>query len=442
MKTLFVFLAVALVLPFATALSCKGLVNDDLQLCNEIISSNASSTEKDLLISDIFNPEKFYPNHDFIYSWNVGLDLKNTYNGVKYNQVVIKNAWVKTYASMPSVIEDNFLYIPESGKVLSEYNYNVELPTGKQRGDCKTKYYLTSNIPALNIYLNNNLIGHDKINSYFTNLEHNSSITLKSELSVSVKYRLKHYQYNDYGYCVYVYDEYKTDTLRISDSLNSRLYKINPVREFKILNNYLNVTKGSLTASNYSSIKLTFNSSYYEKNLYTYSYVFDPTYSILTLKVERTNNTNSGNLRISNIKDGIEFVVKDSSNCKIDLFTHFKTLTKDCDLSFNKTEFELKTNRTDYYENETIIVEIIPKGLQLNITYANKSILAQDYVSFTAVRGENKISAQLNDYEARTYVNVKDEKNDELLKDSASITFFGFIIYSFLKKYYLAFNFI
>jgi len=435
-------MAVALVLPLATAFNCNELNAGDKEICNQIQQSGLTSLEKDLLISDIFNPDNTFPNHDFIYSWNLDLDIKNSPNGKTQDEGAIENAWVKIIAPMPSILENGILYIPERAKLLSEYDYKVDLPSGRQRRDCKTKYYLREQEEDLDILVNNKIVGHDKLTSFGVYANNNAEITLTARLRIKVRYKIKHYRRNDNGYCRYKYSEYETDRLTLTDTINVRLQKTNPQSSFEITDKYNGITKGVLEAEDFTALDLSFQNSLYQKTNYIYTLDYALPYYILTLRAEKSENIKLQNIHVDESENKFEFVVKDASNCKIKLFSHFGSITKSCDTSFSKFDFEIKTDKLNYHENETILVEIFPKGLELNLTYADQNILAKDFTEFKAVKSENRIIAQLNTRKTNKFINVTDKKNEIFLKQLSSFSFFGYILYSFLKKYYLSFSLI
>ncbi|MFH0711550.1 MAG: hypothetical protein V1889_00310 [archaeon] len=55
MKNLFVFLAVALALPLATAFNCTALDGENKKVCNYIESTDWPQSEKDFIIKDMIN---------------------------------------------------------------------------------------------------------------------------------------------------------------------------------------------------------------------------------------------------------------------------------------------------------------------------------------------------------------------------------------------------
>lgn len=438
MQKVFLLLAVALTLPWATAFNCNELTEGDFEICNSIQQSELTAIEKDLLIADIFKPSNTFPNHDFIYSWNLDLDITDSPNGIKTSRGSIRNAWIKIIASMPSILEEGILYIPERGKLLSEYNYEIRLPTKQQKYDCETKYYLISQSKILKIFVNGNYAGQDKLTSFATN---DDDITLTAELEIRVRYKIEHHR-GDNGICGYSHHEFITDTIKITDTINAKLHKTDPESFFKITNKYNGVTSGYIEANNISALELSFVNSLYQRTNYVYKLNYTLPYYVLTLKAEKVKNTKVQNIHIDDTQDKIEFVVKNISNCKIKLFSHFGSILKSCDLTYNETNFAIKTDKLNYHENETILVEIFPKDLKLNLSYANQNFSIKDFAEFKAIKNQNKIIAQLNEKQVKRFINVIDEGSKSFLIQIASLSLFGYILFHFLKKYHASFNLI
>jgi hypothetical protein len=444
------FTALTLLLPSAIAFNCNSLSGGDLAICNSIQNTNLSQSDKDLLISDIFNSNKTSPNFDFVYQWNTNLNISNSPDGKIYSSGTIKSAWIKIIRLMPSIIENNTLYFSSIGKLLTAYSYNYQLPSGTVSGDCKTSYSLSSKTEQLNVYINNNLIGHDKLIS-FNNL--NQDANFKSELVISIKYKIDHYKnkkycskYDSKGRCIkYSYrcefsnSEYKTDILTISDQLSAKFYQNNPASTFKVIDKYSGITKGVLEASNYTNLILSFNNSVYKYSKYIYSLNYSLPYYSLTIKAEPVEITNFNNININQKNKSIYFTVADASNCKIQLNDFFSSKIFPCDLSFNEINFSIKTDKINYFDNDTIKVYISPDNLQVNLTYANKTIITKNYTELKAVLYENKISAKIGDNEQETLVNVNKREDFNTLYLLCALFFVGYLCYKIIKGYVFKF---
>lgn len=440
------FTALALLLPSAIAFNCNSLSGGDLAICNSIQNTDLSQTDKDLLISDIFNLNKTNPNFDFVYQWNTNLNISNSPDGKIYSSGTIRNAWVKVISLMPSVIENNTLYSSSSGKLLTAYSYGYQLPSGTVSGDCKTSYLLSSKTEQLNVYINGNLIGHDKLTS-FNNL--NQDANFKSELAISIKYRIDHYHNNKYcskrdskGKCIkYSYrcelssTEYKTDKLTLSDQLSAKFYQNSPAGTFRITDRYSGITKGVLDASNYTNLILSFNNSQYKNSRYIYSLNYSLPYYALTIKAEPAEITGFSNININRKNNSVYFTVADASNCRVQLNDFFSTKIIPCDLSFNEINFSIKTDKINYFDNDTIKIYITPDNLQVNLSYANKTITAKGYAELKAVLYANKISAKIGDKGQIALVNVNKREDFNTLYQLCALFFVGYICYKATKEY-------
>ena len=435
-----------MLLPSAIAFNCNSLSGGSLQVCNSIQNTNLSQTDKDLLISDIFNPNKTTPDFNFVYQWNTNLNIPNSPDGKTYSSGTINSAWIKIISLMPSIIENNTLYSSNAGELQTAYGYNYQLPSGTASGDCNTYYSLSSKTEQLNVYVNGNLIGHDKLTA-FNNLNQ-ENLNFKTELVVNLEYRIDHYRSQVYcgkyinGTCMQYYytcqfssTEYKTDSLTISDQLNAQLYQSNLTSSFKVTGEYYNTTKGVLQADNYTDLILSFNNSEYEYSNYIYSLNYSLPYYALTIRADPAEIINFNNIHVDKQDNNFYFTVGDASNCKIQLNDFFNSEIFPCDLSFNEINFSIRTDKTNYFNNDTIKVYITPDDLLVNLTYGNQSITARNYTEFRAVLYENKIYATVNDQEEAILINVNNKEDFDTLLELCALLLIGYICYRVIKVY-------
>lgn len=441
MKKLLAVLAVAIFFSFfhqAAAFDCRNLNGNDTYICNYIQNSNLTQIEKDLIISDIYSPNKTTPNYDFVYYWNTALNITESPDGKTTSEGTIKRAWLKIITLMPSVLENNTLYGSTNGNLMSAFDYNVELPTKKISGDCKTKYSLASNTKTLNIYLNGNLIGHDKLTSF--SLSEPENLNFKSVLNIQVKYKIKHYRLDENGDCVYRYSEYQTDYLTLQDSFSAKAYEQEPRSSFKVTDKVLDTTKGFLEADNYTRLILSFDNSSFEKSRYVYYLNYSLPYYVLTIRAEPFNETKIDNIFIEEKSNSFLFSVKNTDNCQIKLFDHFNSVTKPCDLSYSGTNFSITTDKLNYYENETIKVSITPNNLSVNLTYANITKTATGNAEFNAALYQNKIIAVYGYEQTARYINVIEREKTAFLLNFGIFCLFGFFTFRFLRSFYQNFD--
>ena len=144
MKYIILFLVLT---PLATALDCSSTSSP--VTCQEIQNSKLNQTEKDYLLADIMSKTKNYPDHLFVKDWNK--EQKPTSPANKKNSNYIREAWVKIFAVMPSVLLDDELLIPEKTEVIAGGNYRVNVPQNTASGDCKTRRSITTNKDNLQI---------------------------------------------------------------------------------------------------------------------------------------------------------------------------------------------------------------------------------------------------------------------------------------------------
>ena len=437
-KQIFIFLFLILFLHSITAFNCDDLSGGDSYVCNSIDDANLSNIEKDMLISDIFNKDKTIPNFDFVYLWNTNLNIQNNPDGKEDSSGVINHAWIKIVSLMPSIIENGTLYSSNNEKLLTAYNYEYTLPLGKYRKDCKTEYAFDSKSESLKIFLNNDFVGNEKLTSFIIS---NKSIDLVflSEVTFHVNYRIIHYreEYSKHHYgCFYYSTDYVGDQLKLSDSLNAKLYASQLSSDFKIIDKYNGITKGSLDSENFTRLILSFNNSIYQINKYIYSLNYSLPYYILTLRAERTDNINSNNIYVDKNDSRFIFTVKDASSCKIELFDHFNSISKNCNMNFNEINFSVKTDKTNYYENESIKIYISPSNLSLNLFYANQSKIAENYTEFNATLYENRIVAKYGDKETNLIINVNKKEDWIILYNLFLLFLLVYLIFKLIKFYF------
>ena len=103
--------------------------------------------------------------------------------------------------------------------------------------------------------------------------------------------------------------------------------------------------------------------------------------------------------------------------------------------NFNEIDFSIKTDKINYFDNDTIKVYISPANLQVNIIYANKTIITKNYTELKAVLYENKISAKIGDKEQYALVNVNKREDFNTLYQLCALFFVGYICYKVTKGY-------
>jgi len=344
----FIFLGVILLLlPFSLAFDCS--LTYDEEYCLEILDSELNETEKDLVLSSLLYADNEFPNYEFIEDYNLDIGVDSPPDNTPiYDSVQIKNAWLSFLAVFPSVYEEDILYVPYYINVLSEYDYEVEIPTGTRPGDCRTEYQLVQNNVEVYYYLNNLLKGSGKTDSF----DSNDGI-LTAELEINTRIEVDHYRTQTYccewqdwrqiqcdrycTRCVYSHTDYEDDSIEITEEKNITQYTEEPFANLTIVNEYWNTTKGIFTAENYSYFELNFEDSYIEKQNYYYDVVFEKKpYYIAYISANNFSQTALSNIFLSNDT----FFVKNTDNCSLFAYNHFYNFSSECDLTLYQENLE------------------------------------------------------------------------------------------------------
>ncbi|MEK6860669.1 MAG: hypothetical protein AABY07_01740 [Nanoarchaeota archaeon] len=434
MKKLFLFLAVAVILPAVTAFSCN-LVSLELQpLCLEIKNSNLTDYEKNLLYSSLFEGNNLIPNHDFVYGWNNGLTIIEPIRTSKQTQGAIRGAWVEIFSLMPSIIDENTLYVHQSGKVLSKSGYDVVLPSSTMSGDCLTTYQLQNNNAVLQILENNHYLGSGELTNYFISYPHNAPITFSAVLHINIQYRIRHYSLNELEECVFDYSEIVVDNLSIQDNVPARIHNPQTNYLFTVKNSYQNSLLVELNYNNYSYLNLDLNSPSYTKA--TYHYDLQPnSIGLLQIIATQQNYTNIHNILIENQYNPLRLVIPKDHTCELILMDHFSGISTPCDLSYTTRNLSIIINKTNYFQGESFKVYISPSDIDVNITYTNQTITARGYAIFNATKGYSLVLAQLNDVQVRRYINVIDREKYDLAKEISVASLLFYILFAIVKNY-------
>jgi len=127
--------------------------------------------------------------------------------------------------------------------------------------------------------------------------------------------------------------------------------------------------------------------------------------------------------------------VFNTSNCLIELSDFFSNYNFQCDLTYNKVNFSIRTNKVNYFENEAIGVYIYPNNITLNLTYGNQTKTAVNYTVFNATRYQNKIIAINNGEEVSSLINVNDQTNLTFFVDLGVLFLVSYLSINIAKHY-------
>ncbi len=432
--------------PLALAISCE-FSPANYDLCIDILNSGITSQEKEILISNLDYQSKFFPDHEYIFNKNLEIEINFPPEGIQtYNKEFIKNAWVEIFASMPSVLYKERLYVPSKTSLLTGFNYDLQIPKNyysskypqTEKGYCKIIYSLNGREGKNRIYINKEYAGEGDLFDLILNK--NSTITSEYEIKIRVeidyhKWRrycssrrddgtCRRYSYS----CDYSKTEYKQESLKIKDDLNVSLYQSNLFSFLEPVDSYGGIAKFKLNYSN--SINLNFKDSEYAFNKYFYSvdYSFPP-YYVSTLKAEDYSQEKISNL----LKDREFLIVKNTENCKIKSFDFFKSVEKGCNSEYGSIDFFIKTDKLKYEIGETIKVNIFPKNVTTKITYNGETKTQKGSAEFIAQSYQNKISAEYNDFKAETIIYISNKERIFLICNLAVFVFLNCFLYVLLK---------
>ncbi len=444
---IFLFLAQS---PLLLAISCNSVSLESYETCLEILESNIPEEEKNILISNLDYNNKTIPNHEYIFNINSNKEINSVPEGTKtHDKEFIKNAWVDIFSLMPSVLYKNVLYAPEKTTVFTGFNYELKIPDNyysdgypeTKKEDCKTKYYLNENEAENKIYVNGKYVGKGK----FVDISLEKDSEIKSEYTINVKIKIMHYEWDKscssrredgscrkYSYdCEHDYDEYKDEQIKISNTIQVKLYKNNLFAKVEPLNIY----DGSISLEiNYSdSVWIYFTNSKYHFNKFIYSIEYSkPNYYINTLKAEDYNQE-----EISNLYSGENILtIKGISNCRLKYFDFFKILESDCNTSSNSFDFFIKTDKLKYNRGEEINVNIFPKNISVKISYGDQSKIAKESTKFTAQSYENRIVAEYNGVTSEKIIYIKNKERLMIIWNIIIFIFLNYFLYILLGRYY------
>ena len=135
------------------------------------MNSQVNESDKDQILSSLLYADHDYPNHESIKDYNLGIKQIKPDSAIEKSSKQIKNAWFSFLAVMPSVIQDQILYVPSQITAQTEFSYNIEIPENYRArkyprtkgGDRKTDYSLSKNRSEVHIFVNDQRAGTGKI---------------------------------------------------------------------------------------------------------------------------------------------------------------------------------------------------------------------------------------------------------------------------------------
>jgi len=422
-----------------SAFECAKLDSSLQEDCAYVNRQDILAEEKELLISNLMNAKSYTPDHETVYNWNTQLSFASPPEGVAAtNSKWITNSWLALVAVMPSILDNETLYVPTEVKALSAHNYEIKPPENykspfyplTKQGSCRIDYTPESESSKVEV---NGKEG----NIALLNITSDSTIT--SKLIITAKYKAAHHKWKKYcakwgergclrwAYkCEYRNTQTEQDTVTLTDSKQVKLYRTKPFANLTILDNPRGAYRIQPVIGDETSAVFSFDSGFLKHtgNFYTFDYSYPP-YYVMTLRSENNPQDSSSGL----ITIGDDYLVKTNS-CFITSWTHFETNTTSCDLGFDKEPLRIKTNKVFYEPNETIKVSIQPDDENVTVEYANQIVLVKGSTEFTAMPLNSQIIVSDGIRESYTVVHVKDEDNFVFVAKMVvfgAIAYFGYI---------------
>lgn len=328
-----------LVIPSVISFDCNYFTGLDKDNC---ISLN--NTDENLIAGLIYTNHSF-PDYSFIDEYNSKIQISNApYNVTTYSKSIIKDAWISIISISPSIIYDNSTYVPDTIKLRTEYNYRLESPTNyynsrqKSGQTCQIIYSFSGQNTNLQIYINNILVGNNKVSNII--ISQDSNIVASLDITASIKsdeYVWNNYcssQRNTYCKCVYKRTTSSSESINVKDSIQIKKYSAILDADAIIVNQYHDTIKGFIQKDNQSSIILKLDNSSYTELEYEYYAKFEKKpYYILALEAIPRQTKEINNMFI----DNNTFYAYTQNSCTIESYNFFNDSKKECILS-NQTE--------------------------------------------------------------------------------------------------------
>ena len=436
--------------PVVLALDCERVSNANYDLCIEILNSEISEEEKQLIIPNLDYDNSFFPDHEYVLDMNLDLDIESAPEGVavKSGQFV-ELAWAKIFAIMPSVIYGEILYVPKKTSVFTGFDSRIKIPNNyyssryprTSQGDCKRKYYLIEDDETNKIYVNNRYVGEGEL----TEIQISKDSEIKIIYKVYVRVKIKHYEWERYCKrwdihgrckkydedCEYDYTEYKNENIIFTDTIEVKLYENYLFAEVSPINIYGGATNFKMNYSD--SVEISFKNSEYNFNKYIYSINYSNAPYYTSNLVAKDYNRE----RIINLFSGENtLAVGDATNCKIKAFDFFNILEKDCNDEYQNISFFIKTDKLKYDLGEEIQVNVFPNNISVKLSYGKNSKIAKKVTTFIAERYENRIIAEYNGLVAEKIIYITNKKRLMILWNLVVFALLNFIFYILFKKYH------
>lgn len=435
--------------PFVFSISCNSVSEEVYGACLEIYNSDLNESDKILLISNLEYKNNLFPDH-FLVSVKNNLDIQDPpVNITTQKKGYISDAWMKIFTLMPSINYSDELYVPENTKLLTGFNYFLNEPVdyvsngypNTLNGDCKTIHQLLKNEESNKVYVGGLYQGQGQLVPI--TIKQNSKI--ETTYSVEVSYRINHYSWKKYccGWgryyrcikwcysCDYRNNDIKTDKIELKDSIKIKYYQNDLFGE---ISEVISRPQSNRIKLNYSdSIQVSFKNSNYNFHKYLFEiYSSFPPYNVITIKARDYNSEILDNL----FREEEFLVVNNLEECELKGFDFFNKIESDCSLINSFIGLRIDTKKFIYQENESLIINIFPKDVLVNISYANKTYLTKNSLELVVKKPYNKILAEYESESSEKIIYIKQEGSNSFAYKFLWVILVSVFLYSFIKKYW------
>ncbi len=338
------------------------------------------------------------------------------------------------------MIYQNSLYVPKNTKVLTGFHYEFDKPKDyrsprypkTKNGDCRIRYRLLEKKEENKIYVNGVYQGQGQL----VPIRINQDSKIESVYTVKIKYDVNHYDWDwNYGHdryeCDYDYGKTKTGQITIRDSIYVKIYENELVADILEITNDGYSSRLKLDYSD--SVEVSFVNSEYNYHRYLFEIINSfPPYNVLTLKAIDYSGETLTNL----FREEDSLIVTNIEECAIKGFDFFNSIESGCSVSNSFVGLKIKTNKLRYDNGEEIEVEIIPKDVLVNLTYADKSYLVKNEKILTAIEPHNKIRAVYGWESSEKIIYINNKSRLTLLYNLFLVILVFVILYIIIKKYW------
>jgi len=226
--------------------------------CQTVWNANLPETEKEVVTASMITDTK---------TWNRNIPHGTTppENTTTVSTDIVKNAWVRILSITPSAYDNDTLLSPGYGELQVRYHFDIQQPSGTERGDCKTVHKLQYDSQTTT-YLNGLQIGTGETIPYTANAD----MTFVSQLAVNTEHTLQHYRWKRVKrslICAYSSTEIRQVKTLAQDRVSARLHRPSMSYSFIVQDEYDGVHQITFNATNDARFRLQFApDAFYEES--------------------------------------------------------------------------------------------------------------------------------------------------------------------------------